>query len=605
MRLLPAVGPRQVASEPGRRAVPWALFLGLTAAGVSPVFEGDLFWHLATGRWIVAERAIPRSDPFRFTSPEGPWVDHEWLFQVLVHLAERAVGLQGLALLSAVALGLFSVLLYRRARTTGLAPGLAGLLALGCAMGARPRFLVRPEVPTLFAVVTLLWLLDRYRHERGRALVASVALLTVVWVNLHGAALLAPALAGLLLAGEALRQRSGRLDGSAPRGPVGVREALGIPGLLAGLLLANPYGWRLLEVPVGIAEAMRDLPADNPEWMTALEAPQPYLFAAFAVAAALALAAARQTRHGPDAALLLPALFTAALALTAVRHQALFFATILPLAARSLASLQARGTLSHRQRQALAGLALVAVTAATAWAVSPPASGPLRARHGGLRWGWGLAPGRFPERFAEVLQRRPQTGPLFNELVAGGFLLWKLHPPRRVFLDGRMELDPGLLRRIAAARRSAEEWDRFLRENGATGALVRYDARPRPVFEPDGRGGLVRAGEGTANTLLFPPDRWDLVDWDDFGMLFLRRGAHDWPSAPFVAVQPEDPRTTLVRAASDAGLREQAIAEVERLLAAQPDCRRAAWLSGQLRALRSGAREAGSGQASGGAPAPE
>src|SRR5690606_10311968 len=72
---------------------------------------------------------------------------------------------------------------------------------------------------------------------------------------------------------------------AASGSPAGVSMpvCVGVPALLAVGLLVNPYGWRLIEVPVGIARALEGLSAHNPEWMSSFEAPQPYLFGGFAV----------------------------------------------------------------------------------------------------------------------------------------------------------------------------------------------------------------------------------------------------------------------------------------------------------------------------------
>jgi hypothetical protein len=564
-------------------------------AGVFPIFESDLFWHLAAGRWILAHGAIPRIDPFRFGAPPGglAWVDHEWLFQVVVRAVEAAAGLDGLIVLRALALAGFALALFAVGRRAGLDAGLAGLVALGATLGVRPRFLVRPEIVTLFAIVVLLLLLDRrrggpagWRWWSWRAPAAPAALVAV-WVNVHGEALLAPGLALLALLGGALGAPAGERAGRA-------RAAVAVSAALAAVLLANPYGWRLVAVPLGIAGALRDLPAANPEWLSAFAAPQPYLFGGMAMVAALAVLARRRTGVWPAPGWGLPALALAALALTAVRHQALFYAAAAPWAAHCLAALPEAAEPPPRTRRRLAWAAALAALAAALWCAFPPAGGPLRPRHGGLAWGFGTAPGRFPERAAEVLAAHPEVGPLYNDFAHGGYLVWRLHPPRRVFLDGRMELEPGLLREIAAARADAGSWSALLARRGAVGALVRYDPRPVPVFEPDGRGGLRPAGESTANALLFPPEHWRLVDWDDETMLFLRPGTAGWEGEPYRAVQPEDLAATLRRAAADPAFAAAARAEVERKLAGQPDCRRATWLRDRLAGLRGApAAEAG------------
>lgn len=561
-----------------KRAVAAAVALLGFVAGVFPIFESDLFWHLASGRWILERFAVPRVDPFRFTSGGAPWVDHEWLFQVLVRLAERAGGLDALILLRACALALFAWVLHLAARRAGSSAGLAGLVAIGATMGVRPRFLVRPEIFTLFAIVALLALLDRAIAAPGspvRRFAPAVAL-TMLWVQLHGEALLAPGLTFLFLLGAARERR------------LGWRTVVGVPAVVGAALLANPYGWRLLEVPFGIAGALRDLPAQNPEWMSAFEAPQPYLFGGLAVVATLALAARLETGSWPAPERGLPTAALALVALTGVRHQALFYAAAAPFAASCLARLRAVRELGEVQKRRVALAALGLAGLAAVWCVAPPVSGAFRARHGGLAWGFGLAPGRFPERAATAIERHPDLGPLYNELVHGGYLLWRLHPPRQVFVDGRMELEPGLLRELASARGDAGSWRRLLERRGAVGALVRYETRRVEVVEPDGRGGLRVAGSGTANSLLFPRSLWDLVYWDDETMLFLLPESTGWSEPPYRAVDPEDIEETARRAETDEAFRRTARAEVARKLREQPDCRRALRLRDALLAPGNG-----------------
>ncbi len=568
-----------------------ALALCGFVAGVFPIFETDLFWHLAAGRWMVAHHAIPRVDPFRFTSRGAPWVDHEWLFQLGVYAVQQLAGLNGLIVLRAAALAGFGVVLYAACRRAGASVAPAGLIALAALLGVRPRFLVRPEIATLFAILVLLHALARWVEEteasRRRKLTAGLVLLVIVWINLHGEALLAPVLAFLFLAGAWLERRTGR--GPGPR--LAAVAVVTVPALLGAALMVNPYGWKVVEVPLGIARAMRDLTATNPEWASALRAPQPYFFGGLAGVSALALAARWKSGAWPAPRWGLPCLFAAVLALTAVRHTALFFTLAAPYAACVLVVAE-EAQPTPRRPSGGATITLVAIVlAATLWAALPPTRGPLRPRYGGLAWGFGLEPGRFPTHAAEILAAHPAIGPLYNELAHGGFLLWRLYPPRRVFLDGRMELEPALLGEIARARHSAGQWSAFLAHEGAVGALVRYDGRRVPVYEP-GPDGELRVGDRrTPDALLFPPERWNLVDWDDETMLFLRPGAAGWTDPPYRFVQPEDVAWTLSRAARDTAFRAGCLAEVERKLTEDPGCRRAAWLRERLRALRMGAAE--------------
>jgi hypothetical protein len=49
------------------------VLLTALAAGLHTVGDSDMGWHLATGRWVVQHRQIPRTDVLSFTSAGTPW----------------------------------------------------------------------------------------------------------------------------------------------------------------------------------------------------------------------------------------------------------------------------------------------------------------------------------------------------------------------------------------------------------------------------------------------------------------------------------------------------------------------------------------------------
>ncbi|HEX7808455.1 MAG TPA: hypothetical protein VF608_07020, partial [Thermoanaerobaculia bacterium] len=46
----------------------------LAAAAIGPIRNYDLFWHLATGRWIAEHHALPSIDPFAVASDRIAWI---------------------------------------------------------------------------------------------------------------------------------------------------------------------------------------------------------------------------------------------------------------------------------------------------------------------------------------------------------------------------------------------------------------------------------------------------------------------------------------------------------------------------------------------------
>src|SRR5437870_13766645 len=77
------------------------------------VRNSDFWLHLATGRELAAGKYTFGVDPFAYTTEGVYWVNHAWLFDLLLYRTYQAVGGTGLVVLQAVAVALLAVLLLR------------------------------------------------------------------------------------------------------------------------------------------------------------------------------------------------------------------------------------------------------------------------------------------------------------------------------------------------------------------------------------------------------------------------------------------------------------------------------------------------------------
>jgi len=564
-----------------------ALVSFAVVAGTFRLRAYDLFWHLASGRWILEHRLLPATDPFRFTSEEAPWVDHEWLFQIAARFVETLGGLDGLVLFRAAAVALLAAVLLFSLRRSGAPPAAAVVVAAAAVLLARPRFMVRPELISLLALAMLLGLLQEYRRSSSRSGMASAIVLVAGWANIHAAVVIAPVVAAVYLLGTRLPTS----PASSRRIPVSGGRIVVFPVLLALATMLNPSGWRIYAVPLEIKSALGDLPVVNPEWLPAWVAPQPALFGG-AAALVILVAWATVRSGGIDGAMLLSTLALAVLAASGVRHQGLFFVGAAFLVGESLADVarHPRGTASSVSASVRSLVAVATCAVAAAWCVWTPPSGPLRARQGPYSFGLGLQPGRFPVEAVEALEVRPETGRLYNDVAFGGYLIWRLYP-RRVFIDGRNEVNPDLLREVVEARTDSRAWSALLERHGIGRALVRYDDRLIEVTAPGG-GDRPVASRHTPSALLFPRRDFALVHWDDVAMLFVKRSEadpDDLERVEYRFVHPEDRRATVARAADDPAFLAGALAEVDRRLSVAPDCRRALAIRADLQAIRQSA----------------
>src|SRR5207237_7119291 len=105
--------------------------------------DGDVSWHIATGRWIIDHHAIPRTDPFSFTWFGKPWVPIEWLAEVLYGGAYRRAGYGGVAALVTAALMALHAIVYVNA-SRWIRPALLPVIAMDFVL--IPIMLAMPHV---------------------------------------------------------------------------------------------------------------------------------------------------------------------------------------------------------------------------------------------------------------------------------------------------------------------------------------------------------------------------------------------------------------------------------------------------------------------------
>ena len=183
----PPQGQSQPTPARGSESRP-AFLLWLSAAivtfwcfGFTTMKGSDLWWHLASGRWICQYRTLSFRDPWSFTQHGQPWLSHEWFSDVIFHGWSRWFGSESLVWWKwSVLVGAFVALFLTLRKITGssLAAYLAALAAI--AVGA-PFFDIRPQLYSLLGFALLLRIALLPSRHRWLLPVGFF-----FWVNLHG-----------------------------------------------------------------------------------------------------------------------------------------------------------------------------------------------------------------------------------------------------------------------------------------------------------------------------------------------------------------------------------------------------------------------------------
>ncbi len=249
-----------------RRLAVAILLLALSAASLRGAWDPDMWWHLATGRYIVERHVIPREDMFSYTAAGQRWFAHEWLTDVLMYLLYRAGGTPALIVGASLVVTATFTLVYRSACSSGArergAPPyvtvftvLVAAFASAITWGARPQLLnalflalfhailLRSRTPDLQARICNL--------QRG--ILWPLPVLTALWANLHSGFYLGLVVIGVVLVGDTLSYLLTPADERVQRYPTpAALRNLALTLVLCVLAaLANPNGYHMLLYPFG------------------------------------------------------------------------------------------------------------------------------------------------------------------------------------------------------------------------------------------------------------------------------------------------------------------------------------------------------------------
>ena len=136
-----------------------ALALPALLSLLVPLPAVDLAYQVRAGDEILATGALPAVDTWTYTIAGTPWVDQQWLAQVLLALGYGIGGWELLAVARAalvvVALGLLLAALVERGAPTRT----AAVLSLVAFLLAAPALALRPQLFAIVLFAALLWLI--------------------------------------------------------------------------------------------------------------------------------------------------------------------------------------------------------------------------------------------------------------------------------------------------------------------------------------------------------------------------------------------------------------------------------------------------------------
>ncbi|HYL12108.1 MAG TPA: hypothetical protein VEV41_03685 [Terriglobales bacterium] len=428
--------------------------MAFTYGALAPhlLWDADIGWHIRDGQNILTTHAIPRTDSFSATMSGRPWYAWEWLYDLGIGFIYNHLGLNGVVFFSAVVIALTLALVFHFALLRGGSVPVTVVFFLMCTVASSIHFLARPHVVGWLITVVWFWVLDSsYRNGRSQNhRLWGLPLLMPLWVNLHGGFVMGFVLIGIFLLADLLKLRRCR---DAEERKTASRHA-GHLGLIFGVSalasLMNPYGYKL-HVHVFHYLTDRFLMQHIDEFRRPnFHGLPPQFFLLLLLLTIVGIAAARARLRWTEWLLIL---LSAASGLYAARNipVAAMLLTMIapPLFSRGEATQRTllpglRGFASRMDRMEM-GLR------GHLWPVLLLLLSTWICLHQGRFLGKQVMDAhfdatRFPVQAVEALQQRGERAPIFSLDSWGGYLIYRLYPETKVFIDDRHDFygDPYL-----------------------------------------------------------------------------------------------------------------------------------------------------------------
>lgn len=230
------------------------MYLVAIAFSLKSLREPDLWWQIRTGEWILENGQIPKQDVFSYTYNGAEWVNVKWGSEVLLALVTKVSGPECVFILQAIVSCLLVFFLLRLSslfRSNHEAFDWVGLLSvLLVLIASEYRINGRPEMFSHLLAIVFLFLLLKHRKQPSFKILWLIPL-QILWANLHEAFGIGIVLVGIFFVGdwiEYLLNKRGLLktERDLPK-----ELSILLIGVVAAVVV-NPNGITLLTKPLNI-----------------------------------------------------------------------------------------------------------------------------------------------------------------------------------------------------------------------------------------------------------------------------------------------------------------------------------------------------------------
>ncbi len=509
---------------------------------INTIADFDAGYHLKTGEYILQTKTIPLYDIFSYTAFAARWIAHYWLADVLFYLTYKFTGFLGLMIGVAIVAALTYLIVLRTAAQKSRSVFLPLLLIIPYSWLTFELWVVRPQIFTYFFTALLIFLLERWRAGNGAKNLYLIPLVFLAWANAHAGVVMGLFVIYLYAGAVFIRDKFKFAK---------AKIIFAIVFISTAAVFVNPNTYRVLTYSEIIAPTVRAL--NTLEWRSLVDflgTWQSWVFLVLMITAATFVLVRLLKRcknfwefEWTEAGLVAAAFV---LPLISIRHVGFFPIFTFPIVVRELDELMRTKNFNF---DGIRGMSALAVIFAAALIVSPAmglAGKPLVNRQ------------LLPVGAADFIKSQNISGPMFNDPSAGGYLIWRLWPEEKVFIDGRSEVYLGEpAADYLAIMRTSSGWEKLVNDKYKINYFLLWYREPLSD--------IVR----NLFAKLVTKMNFKLVYWDDAAIILLRDTPENHPLIEQYGYTIINP--FLNTPAVPGNLRPVVVGELERALKISPD----------------------------------
>jgi len=432
-----------------------ALFAAIVFSSGNTVRDPDIWWHLKVGDWTVEHHMVPYTGIFSRTAATRPWIAYSWGYEVLLSRCYAWFGLLGVALFGIVLTIVVAFTLFWMLHRLCGSFWVAWILLLIGSFAYLFSLMPRPVFFTMiFYTVELTLILEAQRTGRIQSLYCLIPIF-VLWANVHIQFIYGLFVIGLFVGINVLQ----RVAGLAKRDlrfleppSLPLIPLLGILAACFGATFVGPYSYHVYSVVATYSRSQ--VPYFMIQELAAFDFNQftHYVLLLLACTAFFVLGGRRKL-----SAFKLSLLVVASAIAFRTQRDAWFLGIAATIVIADYRSAEEASVPALRAPE-LAGVCAM-VTLFVFLVASNTGFNTRNLDRTISR--------QYPVNAVNFLRQNPVSGPLYNTLDWGGFLIWYM-PQYPVAIDGRNDLygDELDLRLFKSEQGDSYTSDPYLNEAG-------------------------------------------------------------------------------------------------------------------------------------------